>query len=87
VHVHDDGSSGTLDCDVKYKTTPAGAWNTIFSTTGRPTVTFGGGNDIISTNGVLSVTDLDGGWFIKLDIITAQGNNEFFNVYLGWEAR
>jgi len=84
LHVIDDGTAGTLDVDVKYKR-GAAAFTTIFST--RPSLTFGSGNNSIATNGAISITDLDAGDFIRLDIITPQTNNEKFNLYLTWEIR
>lgn len=82
LHVVDDGSSGTLDCDVQRDS--GGGFSTIFSV--RPTLTFGGGANSTST-GTLSVTDIDVGDFLRMDIITTQIDNESFNLYLTWEVR
>ena len=82
LHVVDDGSSGTLDVDVKVDT--GGGFGTIFSA--RPSIAQGGGANGTAT-GTLSTTDLDAGDFLRLDVITAMTGNERFNVYLTWEIR
>lgn len=83
LHVVDDGSAGTLTVDVLYKRGVA-AWTTIFSV--LPTITFGGGDNVITT-GTISVTDLDAGDFLRMDITSVMTDNEFFNLFLTWEIR
>lgn len=79
VFVYVAGSAGTVDVDIQYKR-GAAAFASIFST--RPTVAFGAGDYAISTNGVLSVTDLLAGDILRLDIQGAQTDCEEFDAYL-----
>lgn len=63
-----DGSAGTTEIDILVSS--GAGYSTIFST--RPSVTFGGGDDVLSTNQVLSVTSLSSGQFIRMDLISKQ---------------
>jgi hypothetical protein len=73
--VVDAGSSGTLEVDVEYKR-GGGAWTTIFST--NPSVAFSAGDYALSSNAALSVSSLELGDLIRLNIDTPQvGNNQF----------
>lgn len=83
LQIIDDGSSGTLTTDVKYKR-GAGAWTTIFSSI--PSLAQGGG-DYGTDTGTLSVTDIDAGDILRLDITSVMVGNDQFNVYLEWEIR
>lgn len=79
IFVVDAGASGTLEIDIQYKR-GAAAFASIFST--RPSAVYTDGDYFISTNGVLSVTDLQAGDILRLDIVTSQTGNEEFHVYL-----
>lgn len=77
--VIDDGASGTLECDIEYKR-GAGAWTSIFAT--LPSIASGGGDNVLSTNQVLSAdviaNGLQEGDILRLNIDTGQvGNYEF----------
>ena len=80
--VIDAGSAGTLDIDIQYKR-GVSAFATIFTT--RPSVVYTDGDYYISTNGVLSVTSLQAGDILRLDIVTSQTGNEEFHVYLPYD--
>lgn len=80
--VIDAGSAGTLEIDVQYKRGVA-AFASIFST--LPSAIYTDGSYYLSTNGVLSVTDLLAGDILRLDISTAQTGNEEFHVYLPFD--
>lgn len=82
IWVVDAGASGTLEIDIQYKR-GGGAFTSIFST--RPSVVYSNGDYYISTNGVLSTTDLQAGDILRLDIVTAQTGNEEFHVYLSYD--
>lgn len=73
------GTSGTLEIDIQYKR-GVSAFATIFTT--RPSVAFGAGNFAVSSNGVLSVTDIEAGDILRLDIVSVQQAHEEFHVYL-----
>lgn len=73
------GSAGTAEIDIKYKR-GASAFATIFSV--APSVLYSAGDYAVSTNGVLSVTDLLAGDILRLDLTTAQTDCEEFDVYL-----
>ncbi|PJF37939.1 MAG: hypothetical protein CUN55_19535, partial [Phototrophicales bacterium] len=60
-------SSGTLEIDIQKKR-GAGAWASIFST--RPSVAAAAGSYAVSTNQVISDTDLNAADLIRLDIKT-----------------
>ena len=66
------GSSGSTEINFLYKR-GAGAWTTIFST--RPSVPDTDGDYSISTNQVLSVTQLLAGDLLRMDITAKQGGN------------
>lgn len=78
------GASGTVEIDVQYKRGGA-SFTSIFSV--RPSVAFGAGDYALSSNGVLSVTDLDAGDILRLDLVTSQTDLEEFDVYLPFNAR
>lgn len=78
------GTAGTVEIDVQYKR-GAAAFASIFST--KPSVAFGAGDYALSSNGVLSVTDLNVGDILRLDLITGQTDCEEFDVYLPFIAR
>lgn len=82
IFIVDAGASGTLDIDIQYKRASA-AFASIFST--RPSVAYSSGDYYISTNGVLSVTSLQAGDILRLDIVTSQTGNEEFHVYLTYD--
>jgi len=80
LYVRTAGSSGTTELDIKYATTPGGAWTSIFSTT--PKITSAAGNYAWCYTGsafsnttapVLSTTTLNAGSALRCDIIQAQG--------------
>lgn len=73
------GSAGTAEVDVQYKRGGA-AFATIFTT--RPSAGYGSGNYFTTTNGVLSVTDIQAGDILRLDLVSAQTDCEEFHVYL-----
>lgn len=73
------GSAGTTEIDVKYATTPGGAFTSIFSTT--PKITSAAGNNVWvhlgsvlagTTAPVISVPNIDADWAVRMDIITGQ---------------
>lgn len=73
------GASGTTELDLKYATTPGGAFNSIFSTT--PKIQAAAGNFVWvhlgsvvanTTAPVISVPNIDAGWAVRMDIITGQ---------------
>lgn len=75
------GTSGTLEIDVQRKV-GAGAWTSIFSTT--PQLASGAGDLATSSNQVLSITTLNEGDFVRLDILDKQiGNREFDVRFIG----
>lgn len=76
------GVSGTWELDIQYKRGGA-AFASIFST--RPSVAFGAGDYAVSSNAVLSVTDLQVGDILRLDIVGAQSDSEEAVLYLQWE--
>lgn len=78
------GSAGTVEIDVQYKRGGA-AFASIFST--KPSVAFGAGDYALSSNGVLSVTELDIADILRLDVVTSQTDCEEFDVYLPFNAR
>lgn len=78
------GASGTIEVDVQYKR-GASAFASIFST--KPTLAYSAGDYSISTNAVISVTDLNAGDILRLDVNTAQVGCEEFDVYLSFYAR
>ena len=82
--LEDDGSSGTLTVDVKYSTDSGSTWTTIFSS--APSIAQGGG-DYGTDTGTLSVTDIDAGDLLKLDITSVMSGNEAFSVIMEWEVR
>lgn len=84
LQIIDDGSAGTLDCDVKYSDDDGSSFSTIFSA--RPSIANGGGN-YGDTTGTLSVTEIDAGDLLRLDIITSMTGNERFILILTWETR
>lgn len=66
------GSSGSTEVDVKFKR-GAGAWTSILDT--LPSVAFSAGNDAISTNAALNVTNkfLQAGDLLRADLTASQG--------------
>lgn len=78
----DAGSSGTTQIDIQYKRGVA-AFASIFST--LPSAVYSDGDYFLSTNGVLSVTQLLAGDVLRLDISTSQIGNEEFHVYLPFD--
>jgi len=77
------GAAATLEVDIKYKR-GAAAWTTIYSA--RPTITTG--EPVYQEdNGTLSVTDLNSGDLLRMDLITIGEQYERFNLILGWEVR
>jgi hypothetical protein len=77
------GASGTLEVDIQYKR-GVSAFTSIFST--RPSVAFGAGNFALSSNAVMSTTDLEPGDILRLDTVTHQVGQTEFHVYLTIEA-
>jgi len=77
------GSSGSHEIDIKYSRA-GGAYTSIFTT--RPSISFGAGNDTLSTNAVLDVNevDLNTGDIIRLDIINAQTASRNFLVRIDY---
>lgn len=76
------GTSGSTTLDVKYATAPGGAWTSIFST--LPSIQYLAGNFAwcytgssftYTTAPVVSVTTLEAGWALRLDITAAQGGD------------
>ena len=65
------GSGGSTEIDILFKR-GAGSWTSILDT--RPTVAFGAGNDAISTNAVLNVTNkfLQAGDLLRADLTASQ---------------
>ena len=84
LQITDAGTSGTLTTDVKYSTDSGSSWNTIFSSI--PSLAYTAGNYAENT-GTLSVTELDAGDYLKLDITSVMTLNTKFIVYLTWEIR
>ena len=70
VMVHIAGSSGSTEIDIKYKR-GAGAWTSIFST--RPSVAFGAGNFVRSSNAVVSVPNLLASDLLRAELVSVQG--------------
>jgi hypothetical protein len=73
---------GTLTIDVKYKR-GAAAWTTIFSSQPSTTAL----SAFVIDTGTFSVTDLDSGDFLRLDIISTRQYESGFGCYLTWEIR
>lgn len=80
--VLDAGSAGTVEVNLEYKR-GGGAWTNILTT--NPSVAFGAGDYALSSNGVLSVTSLQAGDLLRLNIVTAQTGNEEIIVYVDFE--
>lgn len=76
------GTAGTAEVDIEYKRGVA-AWASIFAT--RPSVAFGAGDMALSSNGVLGVTSLLAGDYIRLNITGVQTGCPFFIVYLEFQ--
>ena len=73
--VRQAGSGGSTQLDIKYATTPGGAWTSIFST--LPAINYSAGNFAWCYNGssfpnttapVLSVTQIQAGWALRCDV-------------------
>jgi hypothetical protein len=76
VQVQSAMTSGTTELDLKYATTPGGSFTSIFTTT--PKIQYNAGNDIWihvgstvtnTTAPVLSVTNFDAEWALRLDVL------------------
>lgn len=82
--VHTVGTSGTTEIDVMYKR-GVSAFATIFST--KPSVVYTAGDYTASTNAVFSVTSLQAGDILRLDITGVQsgGSISGLSVYLDFE--
>lgn len=63
------GTSGSTEIDFKYKR-GANPWTSIFAT--KPSVVYSAGDFALSSNGVLSVTNLLAGDLIRMDLVSAQ---------------
>lgn len=74
------GGSGTVQVDVQYKRGVGGTWASIFST--KPSSPWTDGDGKVTTNGVLSVTSLLAGDFLRLDISSVQASCKEFQVEL-----
>jgi hypothetical protein len=77
------GTSGTTEFDILYKR-GANPFATIFTT--RPSVGFAAGDNAVSTNAILSVTTLQVGDILRLDLTSAQPQSKNCSIYLEWEA-
>lgn len=80
LYIDQAGTSGTTEIDIQYKR-GVSAFATIFTT--KPSVGFGAGNNATSTNAVLSVTALQTGDILRLDLTAVQANA--FNAYVRLE--
>lgn len=71
LHVHTAGSAGSTEIDFLFKR-GGGSWTSIFST--KPSIAFGAGNDAISSNEVLNLSNvsLESGDLIRMDITAVQ---------------
>ena len=76
------GSGGSTELDIKYATSPGGTWTSIFST--KPAISYAAGDFSWVYNGssfanttapILSVTQLQAGWALRCDILTAQSGD------------
>jgi hypothetical protein len=76
------GSAGTLSADLQYKR-GVGAWTSIFST--PPSIAYTEGDFAISTNQVLSVTQLLIGDLLRLNISSGQTAGTEFHMLLEFE--
>jgi len=72
------GTSGTTQIDIKYKR--GGAYTTILST--KPSVSYSSGNDSISNNAVLDLSQVNllAGDILAMDIVSTQLNAKNFLV-------
>lgn len=82
MYIQTAGSSGTTELDVKYASTPGGAFTSIFSTT--PKISYAAGDNVWihvgsalanTTAPVLSTTNVDAGWALKFDIVQGQSGS------------
>lgn len=80
--VIDAGTSGTLQVDLEYKR-GANPWTSIFSS--LPSVPFSDGDYALSSNGIVSVTDLLLGDLLRLNINSGQAGNVQFLVLVEYE--
>lgn len=80
--VRQAGSGGDTTLDIKYSTTPGGAWTSIFST--KPSINYAAGDFAWcyvssafsnTTAPVLSTTSIDAGWVMRCDITSAQSGD------------
>lgn len=76
VIVNDAGTSGTLTVDMEYKR-GAGAWTSILSS---PVSIASSSGDLAAAVGTLSVTSLDAGDFLRLNVDATQASIESFSV-------
>lgn len=76
------GTAGTTEVDVLYKR-GAGAWTSIFST--KPSVVYTAGDMAVSSNAVISTTDLEAGDFLRIDITGVQTGGNGAKLQLEWE--
>lgn len=76
------GTAGTLSCDVLYKR-GAGSWTSIFST--QPSIVYTAGDNALSSNAVLSTTELLASDLLRFDISTTQTASGLFVLQLEFE--
>lgn len=81
--VYTAGSSGTTEIDFLFKR-GGGSWTSIFST--KPSVAFGAGDNAISSNGVLNLSNvnLESGDLLRLDLTSVQVGSVDMTAYLGF---
>jgi len=80
VAIFTSGSSGTLEIDMLKSSTIGGVYTTVFST--KPSLAFGAGNNIESSNAVFSTTAISQGDYLRIDITSFQAPQNKFLIQI-----
>jgi len=73
IYTATNGTTGTTEFDLKYKTSPSGSWATIFSTTGKIAATTTLSAGALTSSGTVATVALNGHGFVTGDSITIAG--------------